>query len=180
MYIKNYWFKSLSVCFALATVLLFERAIVAGEQEQNVYLDPEKKYELILPPNWRAVNYQDGAGNSRVDIVYRDRTYGLLKISQENSSEPEMDNLIRDEIDQNLRFRPGYVFSGIERFVGEHARGKLLEFSFSHAGQPKKGRNYYLKTGGTTVWVLRFAGNRESLGPLRHETDLIARSFKPL
>ena len=180
MRIKNFWFESLLVCFALLTVSLFARTGAANEQEEAVYHDPDNKYELVLPTTWKAVSYQDGAGNARVDIVYRDRTYGLLKITQEKSADPDVENLIRNDIDQNLRFRPGYVFSGIERFVGEHTRGKLLEFSFSNAGQPKKARNYYLKANGETVWVLRFAGNRESMGPLRHETDSIARSFKPL
>jgi hypothetical protein len=180
MRIKNYWFKSFLVCFALAAIFLFERTGAAGKPDNTLYHDPDNKYELLLPTNWRPVNYQDGAGNTRCDIVYRDRTYGLLKITQEKPSDPDLDNLIRTEIDQNLRFRPGYVFSGTERFVGQYAGGKLLEFSFSHAGQPKKARNYYLKAKGETVWVLRFAGDRESMGPLRNETDQIARSFKPL
>src|SRR4026208_728707 len=114
MRIKNFWFESLLVCFALLTVSIFARTGTANEQEEAVYHDPDNKYELVLPATWKAASYQDGAGNARVDIVYRDRTYGLLKITQEKSADPDVENLIRNDIDQNLRFRPGYVFSGIE------------------------------------------------------------------
>ncbi|MEW6730421.1 MAG: hypothetical protein AB1489_03680 [Acidobacteriota bacterium] len=160
--------------------MLISAHTVSGQNE-SVFQDPSGKYELRLPPNWQAVNYQDGAGNARVDIIYRDRAYGLLKITQESLSDnSDLDSLINNEIQQNLRFRPGYVYNSNERFVGEHARGQLLQFDFSQAGTPKKARHYYLKGNNVTVWVLRFTGNRDVFSPLRHETDQIARSFKPV
>ncbi|MBL8148596.1 MAG: hypothetical protein JNN15_01565 [Blastocatellia bacterium] len=151
------------------------------EQKSTEYKDPDGKYELQLPPNWKAVSYQDGVGKQRIDIIYRDRSLGLLKISQENFESTDIDSFIRNEIEQNLRFRPGYVYNNTERFVGSGGRGALLEYDFSLAGKPKKGRHYYIKgKDGASSWILRFSGNREVLGPLRHDTDSIARSFKPL
>jgi hypothetical protein len=148
-------------------------------QNNTTFKDPNGKYELDLPQNWKAVSYQDGAGNSRVDIIYRDRSYGLLKVTQESlPSNTTLENFIQSDIDQNLRFRPGYVYNSIESFAAGSLRGNLLQFDFTNAGQPKKARNYYLKADGQTVWVLRFAGNRDVFSPLRHESDAIARSFK--
>jgi hypothetical protein len=177
---KFFWFKTFVVCLGLALIAIAGHAVNA-QNESTAFRDTEGKYELQLPANWRAVNYQDGAGNARVDIVYRDRGYGLLKITQESLSDNmELDTLIHNDIDQNLRFRPGYVYNGLERFVGEHLRGQLLQFDFTQGGTPKKARNYYLKDNGATVWVLRFTGNRDVFTPLRYETDAIARSFKLL
>lgn len=156
-------------------------SIPALAQESDIYTDPEGRFEIRLPSSWKAVSYKDGAGNNRVDIVYRDRAYGLLKITFEKLPDADLQSFIQNEIDQNLRFRPGYVYNATERFVGEYARGSLLEFEFSLAGKAKKGRNYYiLSKDESMVWVLRFTGNREILSPLRHDTDYIARSFKPL
>lgn len=150
-------------------------------QDGDSYTDPEGRFELKLPSSWKAVSYKDGTGNNRVDIVYRDRAYGLLKITLEKLPDSDLQSFMQNEIEQNLRFRPSYVYNSTERFVGAYTYGKLLEFEFSLAGKAKKGRNYYVmaKDEGS-VWVLRFTGNREILGPLRHDTDSIARSFKPL
>ncbi len=181
MRLKKYRLRFFAACFGLALVVSSARMFASVGQEDNLFRDPEGKYELVLPSNWKAVNYQDGAGKARVDIIYRDRAFGLLKITQESLSDnSDIDSFIRTEIDQNLRFRPGYVYSNTERFSGQYARGMLLEFDFSNAGQPKKGRHYYLKSNNLSLWALRFTGNRNILSPLRHETDLIARSFKPL
>lgn len=148
-------------------------------QETTTYQDPEGKYQLELPKNWRAVSYQDGSGNTRVDIIYRDRAFGLLKVNQETiPTNTSLETHIQSEIDQNLRFRPGYVYNNIEPFSGGNLRGRLFEFDFTAAGQPKKGRNYYLTSSTQTLWVLRFTGNRKIFAPLRYESDAIARSFK--
>lgn len=166
--------KVLILCLLLMSVPVLA-------QEGESYTDPEGRFEVRLPANWKAVSYKDGAGNNRVDIVYRDRAYGLLKITLEKLPDADLQSFIQNEIDQNLRFRPGYVYNSTERFVGAHTRGSLLEFEFSLAGKAKKGRNYYVMAkDDSSVWVLRFTGNREILGPLRHDTDSIARSFKPI
>src|ERR1051326_3804298 len=109
MKIKNFLGKIVLVSLALALVAI---AGSAASQSVTTYQDKEGKYELTLPQNWQAVNYQDGTGHDRVDIVYRDRSYGLLKITQESLSDhADLDSFIHNEIDQNLRFRPGYVYN---------------------------------------------------------------------
>ncbi|KAF0248141.1 MAG: hypothetical protein FD167_2458 [bacterium] len=160
-----------------SSLLAFPSKHVRG-QNTTTFQDPDGKYTLDLPPNWKAVTYQDGAGKERVDIIYRDRAFGLLKVTQESVSGSTLEAFIQSDIDQNLRFRPGYVYNGVEKFGGSNLPGQLLQFDFSTGGQPKKGRNYYLRADGQTIWVLRFAGKRDVFSPLRHESDAIARSFK--
>ncbi|MCS6884527.1 MAG: hypothetical protein RMM17_08010 [Acidobacteriota bacterium] len=162
-------------------LLLFVFLALVSLQDDRNFIDPEGRFELLLPSeNWKIVQYKDGANNDRTDIVYRDRAYGLLKVTRERLPDSmDLQSFVQSEIEQNLRFRPGYVYNSTERFTGAYLRGVLLEFEFSLAGKPKKARNYYLlsKDAGS-VWVLRFSGNKEILGPLRHESDSIARSFK--
>lgn len=161
-------------------VFLFFSPLIALGQDGITFQDPEGKYTLELPIKWKAVSYQDGAGKDRVDIIYRDRAFGLLKITQESILGSSLEAFIQSDIDQNLRFRPGYVYNNLEKFIGNNVPGQLLQFDFTTGGQPKKGRNYYLKTDSQTLWVLRFSGNRDVFSPLRHESDAIARSFKLL
>ena len=40
------------------------------------------------------------------------------------------------------------------------------------------GRIYFLKADSTTVYVLRFTGEKDKLRSIRNQTDSIARSFK--
>ena len=54
----------------------------------------------------------------------------------------------------------------------------MTSYDFTQGGRPKKGRNYYLMVNETTVFLLRFSGNRGTMEALRSQTDVIARSFK--
>lgn len=173
---RRYFLLSSLLIISFFTVNLLPKSVLG--QNTSTFQDPEGKYTLELPPNWKAVSYQDGAGKDRVDIIYRDRAFGLLKITQESLSGATIEAFIQSDIDQNLRFRPGYVYNNIEKFAGNNLPGQLLQFDFTTGGKPKKGRNYYLKSDGQALWVLRFSGNRDVFSPLRHESDSIARSFK--
>ena len=56
-------------------------------------------------------------------------------------------------------------------------RGTIFNFEFVRAGRPMSGRFYFLKSGDSTVFVLRFTGYRDNLRSIRNQTDSIARTF---
>jgi len=168
-------------CFCWLLVLSgFTYSGVLGwaQTRGEVFEDPEGKYSLVLPPGWQAITSRDGLGRTQVDIVYRVREDGALKIRRV-AVEPGtkvLDHARRDE-EQSLRFQPGYSKGSIENF-GTGVSAALVSYDFTTAGRPMVGRNYYLQVDDRTVYVLRFTGNRNTLGPLRNQTDAMARSFK--
>jgi len=149
--------------------------------DDGAFEDPGGNYALKLPKDWLAVVNKDGLGHEELDvIVYRGvRENGALKIRRltVESGTKAMDAAKRDE-DQSLRFQPGYVRGGIENFASGYNSAALVSYDYTQAGRPKTGRAYYILVNETTVYSLRFSGNRNSLAPLRAQTDAIARSFK--
>jgi hypothetical protein len=87
-----------------------------------------------------------------------------------------MSDIIRDE-EQKLQFLPGYVAGREENFAG-NLRGNIFNCEFVRAGRNMGGRYYFLRAGDTTVYVLRFTGERDRLKSLRNQTDSIARTFQ--
>lgn len=164
---------------ALAGWLALLPATARPQGEGEAFEDPDGVYSLKLPKNWIAVVSKDGLGRNEVNIVYRGvREDGALKIRRLDveSGTKAMDAAKRDE-DQTLRFRPGYSRGAFENFAANY-EAAMLTYDYTQAGRPKMGRTYYLKAGDTVVYVLWFTGNRPMLGPLRAQTDAIARSFK--
>lgn len=163
----------------LAGMLTLLPAAAMPQGEGEVFEDPDGVYTLKLPKNWIAVVSKDGLGRNEVNIVYKGiREDGALRIRRLDveAGSKAMDAAKRDE-DQTLRFRPGYSRGGFENFAANYDAA-LLTYDYTQAGRPKMGRTYYLKANGTTVYVLWFTGNRNTLGPLRAQTDAIARSFR--
>lgn len=140
--------------------------------------DPDGMYSLTLPPGWQAITSRDGLGRTEVNIVHQVRENAALKIRR-ITVEPgtkAMEQAVRDE-NQSLRFLPGYVKGTIENFAAASGAA-LVTYDFTSGGRPMMGRNYYLLVNETTIYLLRFTGTRNTLGPLRNQTDAIARSFK--
>jgi hypothetical protein len=159
-------------------IALFVPAIYA----QEFFEDPEGKFSVNLPSGWMAVVNQDSLGRKDVNIVFKVRENGALKVRRTDDVDPNMevmDFAKRDE-EQTVRFSPGYDKISLENFlIGGGKSGALLSYDFRNAaGQPFTGRNYYLRTDEKTVYVLRFTGRKNILGSLRNQTDSIARSFK--
>jgi hypothetical protein len=173
--------RNLRFCLLLSflSVMLVGFAISAQPQSRGEeFKDPEGKYSLTLPPGWQAIESRDGLGRLQVDIVYRVREDGSLRIRR-ITVEPgtKAIDVARREEEQSLRFRPGYAKGAIENF-GASVNAALVSYDFTNAGRPMVGRNYYLLVNETTVYLLQFAGNRNIMGPIRNQTDAIARSFK--
>jgi hypothetical protein len=147
-------------------------ASMAGAQD-------ESQYSISLPAGWEKAAFTDGAKIDRVEYVYGDRKNGLLKIKRVRLEPGEsVEAVVAKETDGSYRFLPSYVAGRSERFSGGVMSGYLVQFDFSRGGTAMMGRNYYLAGGDSTVWVLQFTGERNSLAQLRNETDQIGRTFR--
>lgn len=163
-------------------ILVVATGFVNGVSAQEVFEDPEGKYSLTLPAGWIAVVSQDSLGKQDVNIVYRNRETGALKLRRSDEVEEKMeviDFARKDEL-ESVRFNLEYSKISMENFVvGGGRPGALLSYDFKNpAGQPFTGRNYYLRAGEKTIYILRFTGRKTTLGTLRNQTDAIARSFQ--
>ena len=171
-------------CFGLLTLTILVAAGFVNEAfAQEVFEDPEGKYTLTLPAGWTAVVSQDSLGKQDVNIVYRNRETGALKLRRTDEIDTKMeviDFAKKDEL-ETVRFVLEYNKISMENFVvGASKNGALLTYDFKNpAGQPFTGRNYYLRAGDKTIYTLRFTGRKNTLGTLRNQTDAIARSFQP-
>ncbi|MGE0130764.1 MAG: hypothetical protein AB7U82_22020 [Blastocatellales bacterium] len=174
--IRPYRFYSLLVLF----VASFAPAVVA-QSATEVFEDPDGKYTMNLPAGWLGVVNTDGLGRKDVNIVYRVRENGALKIrvAEVAAGAEPMDYAAKDEQDR-VRFSPGYDKLSMEKFLlGGSKSGALLSYDYKNtAGQLFTGRVYYLRMDEKTIYVLHFTGRRNILGTLRSHTDAIARSFK--
>ena len=95
--------------------------------------------------------------------------------------DPKAETLAVAKKDENesLRFLTGYTTAKVENFLIGNRMSALAIYDFKNtANQPLTGRNYYVRVNDTTVYLLRFTGRPTTLGSLRNQTDLIARSLR--
>ena len=116
------------------------------------------------------------ATSPNVEYVYGDRFDGHLEVRRlAVAKDAILTDVIQDE-EQKLQFRPGYVAGKEENFAGR-LRGAIFNFEYVAAGRPMSGRFYFLRANDTTVYLLRFSGQKDSLRSIRNQTDSIARTF---
>jgi len=156
-------------------------AFALAQSQTEAFEDPDGKYVLNLPAGWLGVVSTDGLGRNEVNIVYKVRENGALKIRVAEvapGAEP-IDYAAQDERER-VRFAPSYDKISLEKFLlGGTRTGALLSYDYKNAaGQPFTGRVYYVRADEKTIYVLQFTGRRNILGTLRSHTDLIARSLK--
>lgn len=195
--VVRFTLKAIFGCIALVlagltTPVLAQKIEVPASSEappaigKRVFADVEGGYELELDNGWRTEVAVENNGRRITEIIFRDRSYALLKVKKEKApDEPLVEGdlvktLISREMENDLRFRPDYKFVNQERYVNSIGRGALLQFTYKRVGKLMTGRYYYLQTAPDTVWVLRFIGEKTYLDPFRYQTDQLARSFKPL
>ena len=145
--------------------------------------DPDNKFTLTLPnDDWQAIEITNGVSRKQIEIVYKKiREDGLLKIRRvEVEKGSKLIDASRRDESQSLTFLPGYTKGALEEFTvsGGKIPAIMTAYDFTQGGRPKMGRNYYLMVDETTLYVLRFTGNRDTMKALRSQTDLITRSFK--
>jgi hypothetical protein len=163
-------------------IAVFVLLLIAGSCSlavaQEPYTSEQIDYTIELPSNaWRVISEPDGT-HERAEFVYGDRLEGYLQIRKEMvDAGTTPSDLARRDLDQKLRFLPGFVEGKEEPFKGR-LNGVTASYEFIKTGKPMMGRIYYLQADNRTIYALRFTGLRDKLARIRNQTDLIARSFK--
>ena len=155
--------------------MLMAGAITAMAQV-NAFNDPGAEYTFSLPDaKWKQVSKSSNLSPG-VEYLYGDRRDGLLEVRKLAVNKGDvLSDIIRDQ-EQKLQFMPGYVAGKQESFQGK-IRGEMFNFEYVHSAQAMAGRYYFLRPNDTTVYVLRFSGEKNSLRSIQNQTDQIARSF---
>ena len=145
---------------------------------QEAYTTDQIDYTIELPSSvWRPVSEPDAA-HEHAEFVNGDRLDGYLQIRKEVvDAGTTASDLSRRDMEQKLRFLPGFVEGKEEKFSGRLG-GVTVSYEFIRTAKPMMGRIYYLQADNRTVYALRFTGLREKLSRIRNQTDVIARSFK--
>ena len=145
---------------------------------QALYTSDKVDYSFELPSTtWRVISEPDPA-HEHTEFVYGDRLEGYLQVRKEVvEAETTAADLARRDLDQKLRFLPGFVEGKQEPFKGR-LDGVTVSYEFVKTGKPMVGRVYYLQADNRTIYALRFSGLRDKLSRIRNQTDLIARTFK--
>ncbi len=172
--------RSILTFLAIFVLTAFSGAVVqqtVSAQERS-YSSPKGDYVIDLPsPTWRLVDEPDDV-HQHTEFVYVDRNDGYLRIRKEALEQGlTITEFARRDQDQKTRFLPGYVNGKEESFTGRLS-GVTISYEFTQAGKPMAGRSYYLQADSTTVYVLRFTGQRDKLARIRNQTDFIARSLR--
>ena len=161
---------------------IFAFVLIAGavslSYAQEAYTSDQVDYTLELPSaQWRSISEPD-ANHEHVEFVYGDRLEGYLRIRKEVvDAGSSASDLARRDLDQKLRFFPGFVEGREEKFSGR-LNGVTVSYEFVRTGKPMMGRIYYLQADNRTIYALRFTGLKDRLARIRNQTDLIARSFR--
>ncbi|NBO64635.1 MAG: hypothetical protein EBU88_07295 [Acidobacteria bacterium] len=174
--------KTFSTALFAVTLILVTISLSIEGCAQEVFEDPEGKYTVSLPTGWLGIVNRDALGRSEVNIVYKVRENGSLKVRRIEGAAQDgevVEHANKDEADR-IRFTPGYTRLRMEKFLISPGKyGALLSYDYQTiSAQPFTGRVYYLRTDDQTLYVLQFTGRRNILGSLRNQTDLIARSFR--
>ena len=165
--------RSIAV-FVLVLVGLMGSTVLA----QQLYTSDKVDYSFDLPSTtWRVIAEPDAA-HEHTEFVYGDRLEGYLQIRKEVvDAGTKASDVARRDLDQKLRFLPGFVEGKQEPFNGR-LDGVTVSYEFIKNAKPMVGRVYYLQADNRTIYALRFSGLRDKLSRIRNQTDLIARSFK--
>jgi hypothetical protein len=162
----------------LIVVLLLITGICSLAAAQEPYTSDQGAYLIEFPSTqWRMISEPDST-HEHAEFVYGDRLEGYLQVRREvvDAGTTPAD-LARRDMDQKLRFLPGFVEGKEESFKGR-LNGVTGSYEFVKTAKPMMGRIYYLQADNRTIYTLRFSGLRDKLARIRNQTDLIARSFK--
>ena len=159
-------------------VLVLIAGLVSVINGQQTFSSDKIDYILELPSaQWRSISEPD-AEHEHVEFVNGDRLEGHLRIRRESvDADTSLSNVARRDLDQKLRFLPGFVEGKEEKFAGR-LNGITTTYEFIRAGKPMMGRIYYLQADSRTVYALRFTGLKDRVALIRNQTDSIARSFR--
>lgn len=167
--------RSYKLSFILLVTVVALTALSAFAQGET-FSDPNVEYTFTLPePKWK-MTVKPSATSPNVEYVYGDRVDGHLEVRKLTiAKDAIMTDVVQDE-EQKVQFRPGFVSGKEENFQGK-LRGSVYNFEYVAAGRTMSGRFYFLKANDTTVYILRFTGQKDALRSLRNQTDSVARTF---
>lgn len=160
--------------FSLAIGLL---ATVAGFAQTKIFTDPNVDYSFALPQAAWKITVKPSEISPNVEYVYGDKSDGHLEIRKLTVKSGELLSDTIEAEETKLQFLQGYVVGREEQFAGS-LTGKVFNFEFVRSARNMSGRFYFLKADDTTVYVLRFTGERDKLRAIRNQTDSIARTFE--
>ena len=165
--------KQFKILVAVGVCLFFS---VAAFAQTNSFSDPNVEYSFELPDARWKMTVKPSATSPNVEYVYGDRNDGHLEVRKMAvAKDAILTDVIRSE-EQKLQFRVGYV-TGKEENFGGFLKGNAFNFEYVATGRNMSGRFYFLRANETTVYVLRFSGERDKLRAMRNQTDSIARTF---
>lgn len=167
--------RRLTILFAVVMLTAFTSSLMA---QSEVYTTANLEYSIELPsPTWRVISGRD-AVHEHPEFLNGDKLNGYLRVRKEAiDADTTMSILARRDLDQKLRYRPGFVEGKEEKFNGR-LDGVTVSYEFTQTGKPMMGRIYFLQSDPRTAYVLHFTGLRENIARIRNQTDQIARSFK--
>jgi hypothetical protein len=143
---------------------------------QTSFSDANVNYTFDLPTASWKMTVKPSQLSPNVEYVYVDKSDGHLEIRKITIKKGDMLSDTIESEEQRLQFQPGYVRGKEEAFEGK-LKGKIFNYEFIRSGRNMSGRIYLLKADDTTVYALRFTGERDKLRTIRNETDSIARTF---
>ena len=143
---------------------------------QQAFSETSVDYSFSLPDSKWKMTSKPSATSPNVEYVYGDRFDGHLEVRRVTvTKDAILGDLVAAE-EQKLQFRPGFVAGREESFNGK-LRGAIFNFEYVAAGKNMSGRYYFLRANDTTLYVLRFSGQKDSLRSIQNQTDSIARTF---
>jgi hypothetical protein len=162
--------------FLLPAVLGLFLAVSAFAQN-NKFSDSNAEYTFDLPEATWKMTAKPSVLSPNVEYVYGDRRDGFLEVRKLTLASGEiLSDLIRNE-EEKLQFLKGYVTGKEEPFSG-NLKGTVFNYEYVSSGRNMSGRFYFLKVDNSTVYVLRFTGERDKLRSIRNQTDSVARTFE--
>jgi hypothetical protein len=140
------------------------------------FSDPNVDYTFDLPDAKWKMTAKPSVTNPNVGYVFVDRNDASLEVRKLTVTQNALiTDIIQDE-EKRLQFRQGFVAGREENFSGK-LRGSIFNFEYVAAGKNMAGRFYFLRADETTVYILRFQGQKDIVRSIRAQTDAIARSF---
>lgn len=167
--------KTIKLSFVLLLAALACGALPVLAQEM-AFTDATVEYSFTVPDAKWKMTVKPSATSPNVEYVYVDRSDGHLEVRKLTVPKDSIFSDILSDEEKRLQFRQGFVPGREENFAGK-LRGAVYNFEYVARGKNMSGRFYFLKANDTTVYLLRFTGDKEILRSIRNQTDLIARTF---
>lgn len=165
--------NKLSIFSVLCALVIGAQVVLA---QDPVFADPAVDYNFTVPEGKWKMTVKPSATSPNVEYVYGDRFDGHLEVRKVTVPRDAIMADIVEEEEKRLQFRQGFAAGTQDNFSGK-LRGAIYNFEYIAGGRNMSGRFYFLKANETTVYVLRFTGQKDSLRAIRSQTDSIARTF---